>query len=328
VKFALPYNIGMMKRHLERYRIRFDEWFYESSMHESGYVAETLDLLDKNGLLYEKDGALWLRNTSLGAEKDEVLRKSNGFYTYFATDIAYHRNKLARGFDKAIDIWGADHHGHVVRLRITLSSPELGQALGMDGKKLELILMQMVRLMRDGETVKVSKRTGKALTLDDLLDEISVDACRFFFNAKPDSHLEFDLGLAVRQDSENPVYYVQYAHARICSMLAILASEGVSVPQYKEIDSALLCSEPELELIKQISLLPEEIKLAARDYDPSRINKYVVELAARFHRFYNACRIKGEERGLLLARLKLADITRAVIKNCLDILGVTAPEKM
>ena len=328
VKFALPYNIDMMKKHLDRYRIRFDEWFYESSLHESGYVAETLDLLDKNGLLYEKDGALWLRNTSLGAEKDEVLRRSNGFYTYFATDIAYHRNKLARGFDKAIDIWGADHHGHVVRLRITLSSPELGQALGMDGKKLELILMQMVRLMRDGETVKVSKRTGKALTLDDLLDEISVDACRFFFNAKPDSHLEFDLGLAVRQDSENPVYYVQYAHARICSMLAILASEGVSVPQYKEIDSALLCSEPEQELIKQISLLPEEIKLAARDYDPSRINKYVVELAARFHRFYNACRIKGEERGLLLARLKLADITRAVIKNCLDILGVTAPEKM
>jgi len=328
VKFALPHNIELMKKHLERYRIRFDEWFYESGMHESGYVAETIDLLDKGGLLYEKDGALWLKNISLGADKDEVLRKSNGFYTYYAMDIAYHRNKLARGFDKAIDVWGADHHGHVIRLKATLSSPELGEALGMDGSKLELIIMQMVRLMRDGETVKVSKRTGKALTLNDLLDEISVDACRFFFNAKPDSHLEFDLGLAVRQDSENPVYYVQYAHARICSMIAILASEGFEVPEYKEIDAGLLNSEPELELIKQISLLPEEITLAARDYDPSRINKYVVELAARFHKFYSACRIKGEERDLLLARLKLADSTRAVIKNCLNILGVTAPEKM
>jgi len=183
-------------------------------------------------------------------------------------------------------------------------------------------------LLRDGETVKVSKRTGKALTLNDLLDEISVDACRFFFNAKPDSHLEFDLGLAVRQDSENPVYYVQYAHARICSLIAILASEGYKVPEYGEIDAQLLSNDDELELIKQISFLPEEVKLAARDYDPSRINKYLVELAARFHKFYSVCRIKGEERELMLARLKLADTTRAVIRNCLDILGVTAPERM
>ena len=326
--FALPYNIALMKEHLERYRIRFDEWFYESTLHDSGYITETIELLEKRGLLYESDGALWLRNMTLGADKDEVLRKSNGYYTYYAVDIAYHRNKLTRGFDRAIDIWGADHHGHVIRLKTTLRSPELGKALGMDGDKLDLIIMQMVRILRDGETIKVSKRTGRALTLNDLLDEISVDACRFFFNAKPDSHLDFDLGLAVRQDSENPVYYVQYAHARICSLIAMLAADGFDVPSYSEIDTGLLDGEPELELIKQISFLPEEIKLAARDCDPSRINKYVTELAARFHKFYGACRIKGEERALLLARLKLADTVRAVIKNCLDILGVTAPEKM
>ena len=322
--FALPYNIALMKEHLGRYRIHFDEWFHESSLYESGYVAKTVKLLEKAGLTYEKDGALWLRNMDLGADKDEVLLRANGFYTYYAVDIAYHLNKLERGFDKIIDVWGADHHGHAIRMKATMSAP----VMGGDSDKLDFLIMQMVRLTRDGETVKVSKRTGKALTLNDLLDEISVDACRFFFNAKPDSHLEFDLGLAVRQDSENPVYYVQYAHARICSLIAMLAAEGYSVPEFTDIDAGLLNTELELELIKQISLLPEEIKLAARDYDPSRINKYVTELASRFHKFYNACRIKGEERTLLLARLKLADTVRTVIKNCLDLLGVTAPEKM
>jgi len=326
--FALPHNVALMKEHLERYRIRFNEWFNESSMHDSGYIAETVELLEKGGLLYEKDGALWLRNMDLGADKDEVLRRANGFYTYYAADIAYHRNKLERGFDRVIDVWGADHHGHAIRMKASLSSAELGEALGVDGNKLDFLIMQMVRLTRDGETIKVSKRTGKALTLNDLLDEIPVDACRFFFNAKPDSHLEFDLGLAVRQDSENPVYYVQYAHARICSLVAMLAQDGFEVPEYKEIAAGLLNTEAELEIIKQIALLPEEIKLAARDYDPSRINKYLIELAARFHRFYSACRIKGEERAILLARLKLAGTVRAVIKNCLEILGVTAPEKM
>ena len=322
--FALPRNISLMKEHLERYRISFDEWFRESGLHESGYVEDTVRLLEKGGLTYEKEGALWLRNTELGADKDEVLRRANGFYTYYAVDVAYHRDKLERGFDKVIDIWGADHHGHARRMKATMSAP----ALGTDGDKLDFLVYQMVRLTREGETVKVSKRTGKALTLNDLLDEISVDACRFFFNARPDSHLDFDLGLAVRQDSENPVYYVQYAHARICSLIAILASEGYPVPAFDEIDAGLLIAETEIELIKQISLLPEEIKLAARDYDPSRINKYVTELAARFHRFYNSCRIKGEEPPLLRARLKLADITRSVIRNCLDVLGVSAPEKM
>jgi len=326
--FALPYNIELMKKHLERYRISFDEWFCESTLHDSGYVSETVSLLEKNGLLYEKDGALWLRNKELGADKDEVLRRANGFYTYYAADIAYHRNKLARGFDRVVDVWGADHHGHAIRMKASLTSPLLGKSLGVDGGKLDFLIMQMVRLTRDGETVKVSKRTGKALTLNDLLDEISVDACRFFFNAKPDSHLEFDLGLAVRQDNENPVYYVQYAHARICSLIAILEAEGYKMPKYEEIAPELLSSEMETEVIKQIALYPEEIKLAARDYDPSRINKYLIELAARFHRFYSVCRVKGERQDLLLARLKLAGTVRAVIKNGLDILGVTAPEKM
>jgi len=328
IAFGIPHNVALMKEHLQRYRINFDKWFSERSMHDSGYVNDTVELLNKSGLLYEKDGALWLRNTQLGGDKDEVLRKANGFYTYYAIDIAYHRDKLERGFNRVIDIWGADHHGHARRFLATMSSPELGKALGVDGTRLHFLIMQMVRLMRDGETIKVSKRTGKALTLNDLLDEISVDACRFFFNARPDSHLDFDIGLAVRQDSENPVYYVQYAHARICSLITMLADDGFKVPVIKEINLALLDSVAEMELIKQIALLPEEIKLAARDYDPSRINKYVVELAARFHKFYSSCRMRGEERALLLARLKLADTTRIVIRNCLDLLGISAPEKM
>lgn len=325
VEFGLPRNIERMKRDLARYRVNFDNWFLESSLHSSGYVAETVDLLTQAGLTYEKDGAVWLKNTELGADKDEVMRRSNGFYTYYAVDIAYHRNKFVeRGFDRVIDVWGADHHGHAIRFGTTMKAP----CLGLNGRNLDFLIMQMVRLVRGDEVVKVSKRTGKALTLADLMDEIGVDPCRFFYNAKPDTHLEFDLDLAVRQDSENPVYYVQYAHARICSLVAALAAEGYQVPAMADIDGSLLSSEQELELIKQISNLPEEIRLAARDYDPSRMNRYVIELAARFHRFYNSCRIKGEEEGVLKARLKLADTTRQVIAICLDIIGVTAPEKM
>ena len=325
VAFGLPYNIARMQRDLERYRIHFDQWFLESSLHSSGYVAQTVQLLVDAGLTYEKDGALWLRNTDLGADKDEVLRRSNGFYTYYAVDIAYHRNKfIERGFDRVIDVWGADHHGHAIRFAATMRAP----ALGLEGRKLDFLIMQMVRLMRGDEIVKVSKRTGKALSLADLMDEIGVDACRFFFNAKPDSHLEFDLDLAIRQDSENPVYYVQYAHARICTLLAAMAEVGCAVPAAADVDVALLTTPQEHELIKQIAMLPEEIHLAARDYDPSRINRYVTELAARFHRFYNVCRIKDAEPAVRDARLKLADTTRRVLEIGLDIIGVTAPEKM
>ena len=323
--YGLPKNIALMREHLERYGIRFDNWFLESSLHESGYVAETVALLTEGGHTYEKDGALWLRNTALGAEKDEVLRRSNGFYTYYAVDLAYHRNKFVeRGFDRVIDVWGADHHGHAIRFAKSMTAPELG----LQGRRLDFLIMQMVRLVRDGETVKVSKRSGKALTLNDLLDEIGVDACRFFFNAKPETHLEFDLDLAVRQDSENPVYYVQYAHARICSLLAMLAAEGFPVPAVRDTDVSLLSSAQELELIKQLAAFTEEIQLAARDYDPSRINRYAIELAARFHRFYNACRIREAEPAVRDARLALCAACRSVIAAALAVIGVSAPEKM
>ena len=325
VEFALPYNINRMKDDLHRYRIDFDNWFLESGLHESGYVAETVDILVQSGLTYEKDGALWLKNTELGADKDEVLRRSNGFYTYYAVDIAYHRNKFVeRSFDRVIDVWGADHHGHAIRFAASMKA----EALGLRDRKLDFLIMQMVRLVRGDEIVKVSKRTGKALTLSDLLDEIGVDACRFFFNAKPDTHLEFDLDLAVRQDSENPVYYVQYAHARICTLLAAMAADKHAVPDVSAIDVSLLTDEHELDLIKQLAVFPEEILLSARDYDPSRINRYLIELAARFHKFYNACRIKDAEPGVLEARLVLCACVRRVIANALGILGVSAPEKM
>ena len=330
-----------MKSDLERYGIHYDQWFFESSLHESGYVADSVQALTDLGYTYEKDGALWLKTSEILAAnlrkagkseeaieklglKDDVLRRANGFYTYFAADIAYHRNKFAvRGFDKVINIWGADHHGHVARLKGAMD------ALGLDGEnRLDIVLMQLVKLVRDGEVVRMSKRTGKAISLTDLLDEIPVDACRYFFNAKPETQMEFDLGLAVREDSENPVYYVQYAHARICTLLKNLASEGYTVPAASEVDFSLLSGDAEKALIKQLAHYSEVVRLAARDYDPSHINRYLTELAAAFHKFYTVCRIKGEEKPVLLARLKLADAARAVLKNGMVLIGCSAPEKM
>ena len=338
-EFGLQRNIPKMQEDLRRYGIEYDQWFFESELHESGYVAESVQKLTDRGYTYEKDGALWLKTSQILAEqllkagkkqeeidklelKDDVLRRANGFYTYFAADIAYHRNKLEkRGFDKAINVWGADHHGHVARLKGAMD------ALGLDGEhRLDIVLMQLVKLTRNGEVVRMSKRTGKAISLTDLLDEIPVDAARYFFNSRPESPVEFDLELAIRQDSENPVYYVQYAHARICTLLSALAAEGHTVPA--SADAALLSTPEEKELIKQLAALPEEIRLAARDYDPSRINRYVTELAARFHRFYTVCRIKGAESDVQAARLLLADCVRRVIAVSLGIIGVTAPEKM
>ena len=340
-QFGLSRNIPKMKTDLARYGIQYDQWFFESSLHESGYVADSVQLLTDRGWTYEKDGALWLKTSDILAEKlraagksdedieklalkDDVLRRANGFYTYFAADIAYHRNKFAvRGFDKVVNIWGADHHGHVARLKGAMD------ALGLDGEhRLDIVLMQLVKLVRDGEVVRMSKRTGKAISLTDLLDEIPVDACRWFFNAKPDTQMEFDLGLAVREDSENPVYYVQYAYARICTLLKALAAEGYDVPDAAQADLALLTADEEKALIKQLAQYPVVVRLAARDYDPSFINRYLSELAAAFHKFYNACRIKGEEKNVLLARLKLADTARAVLKNGMTLIGCSAPEKM
>ena len=338
-EFGLQRNIPKMQEDLRRYGIAYDQWFFESELHESGYVAESVQKLTDRGYTYEKDGALWLKTSQILTEqllkagkkqeeidklelKDDVLRRANGFYTYFAADIAYHRNKLEkRGFDKVINVWGADHHGHVARLKGAMD------ALGLDGEhRLDIVLMQLVKLTRNGEVVRMSKRTGKAISLTDLLDEIPVDAARYFFNSRPESPVEFDLELAIRQDSENPVYYVQYAHARICTLLSALAAEGHTVPA--SADASLLSTAEEKELIKQLAALPEEIRLAARDYDPSRINRYVTELAARFHRFYTVCRIKGAESDVQAARLLLADCVRRVIAVSLGIIGVTAPEKM
>ena len=340
-KFGLDHNIPKMKADLARYGIQYDAWFFESTLHESGYVADSVKALTQRGYTYEKDGALWLATSRILAEnlkkagksdedieklglKDDVLRRANGFYTYFAADIAYHRNKFAvRGFDKVINVWGADHHGHVARLKGAMD------ALGLDGEhRLDIVLMQLVKLVRDGEVVRMSKRTGKAISLTDLLDEIPVDACRYFFNAKPETQMEFDLGLAVREDSENPVYYVQYAHARICTLLKNLEAEGYTVPAADAVDFSLLTDETEQALIKQIASYGQVVLLAARDYDPSHINRYLTALAAAFHKFYAACRIKGEEKPVLLARLKLADTTRAVLKNAMTLIGCSAPEKM
>ncbi len=342
-QFGLERNIPKMKEDLKKYGIEYDQWYMESWLHDRGFVAETAQLLADKGWTYEKDGALWLNTTELLKKKylaegktqeqvdkldlkDDVLRRANGFYTYFAADIAYHRNKLEeRKFDLVINIWGADHHGHVARLQAALDG------LGLDGShRLVIVLMQLVNLLQDGKPVRMSKRTGKAIALHDLLDEISVDAARYYFNNRtPSSPLDFDLDLAVRQDSENPVYYVQYAHARICSLIARLAEEeGAAVPAAAVVDAAVLASTEELALVKSLAQYPEELHLAARDYDPSRINRYLTALAGDFHRFYNACRLKGEAEAVLSARLKLADTVRSVLANGLSLLGVTAPEKM
>ena len=340
-QFGLENNIPAMKADLQRYLINYDVWFFESTLHNSDYVADTVKKLTENGHTYEKDGALWL-NTSYLLEqmyraegkssedieklelKDDVLRRANGFYTYFAADIAYHRNKFeVRGFDRVINIWGADHHGHVARLKCALD------ALGLDGSnRLEIVLMQLVQLVRDGQPVRMSKRTGNAIALHDLLDEVSVDAARFFFNSRHSaSPIEFDLGLAVRNDSENPVYYVQYAHARIKSILKALAQDNIPT-DVKTADLSLLVESAELDLIRDLSRLPEEIRLAAVQRDPSRLNRYTTQVATAFHKFYTECRIKDAAPALREARILLSCCTAAVIENALSCFGVSAPDHM
>ncbi len=324
--YGIPVNIARMERDLKRYKISYDVWFRESGLHESGYVKETMDLLTKKGATYEtEDGALWLRSTEFGCDKDDVLRRANGFYTYFAADIAYHRDKLEkRGFDRAINIWGADHHGHVKRLQKALD------ALGLDGSnRLEIVLMQLVKMTQGGEVVRMSKRTGKSLTLTDLLDEIPVDAARFFFNSRAaETQMEFDLDLAVKQDSDNPLYYVQYAHARICSVIKNLRESGVEMPDPEKTDLSVLTNESERALVKAVAMLPEEVAQAAVSRDPSRLNKYAVALAQEFHHFYRMCRVKGEEEKVRDARLVLCQAARQAIGNALDMIGVAAPEHM
>lgn len=341
VDFALPKNIKAMKDNLTKYRIEYDTWFHESVLHNDGELADTIELMKEKGLTYEKDGALWYKNIDVQTErlkkqglsqesidklelKDDVLIRANGNPTYFAADIAYHRNKLSvRNFDTAIDVWGADHHGHVARMQGALD------AIGVGGDRLNVILMQLVRLTRDGEVVRMSKRTGKAITLVDLLEDIPIDAVRFLFNMRePGSQMEFDLDLAVEQSSQNPVYYCQYAHARICSIIKKLKAEGIEPRDCTEEELEALKAPEERELIRHLAGLTNEIVNSAKLYDPAKITRYVIDLATLFHKFYNACRVQCDDEVLMQARLYLCVCVKDTIKNILEMLRITVPESM
>lgn len=324
VSYALPKNLERIRKGLEAYGIKYDVWFSEQSLYDSGELEETLKFLRDNNLVTEKEGAQWFKATDFGVEKDEVIIRNNGLPTYFASDIAYHRNKFSkRGFDRVINLLGADHHGHVARMKAAVS------ALGIDSSKLDIVIFQLVRLFKNGEVARMSKRTGRAISLEDLLEEVGRDAARFIFNTKASgSHLDFDLDLAVKQSNENPVYYVQYAHARICSMLRLIESEGISVPGVEDTDLTLLSAPEEMELIRKLAEYPDEIRISAQTLEPSRLTRYVTDVASLFHSFYNACRVKGEEENIMKARLVLVSATQIVIKNVLDILSISAPERM
>lgn len=324
VEYALPLNIAQLETDLGKYRIKYDRWYKESTLHQSGAVAKIVSLLKEKGHTYEQDGATWFKATDFGADKDFVLVRSNGIPTYVVPDIAYHYDKLVtRGYDKAIDVLGADHHGYIPRLKAALT------ALGVDASRLDAVLMQMVRLVRNGEVVKASKRSGKAITLVTLLDEVPIDAARFFFNLREaNTHFDFDLDLAIEQSSQNPVYYVQYAHARICNIVKGLKESGITPRKCTDSELAMLTAPEEIELINKLSELTEEIVSAAKDYDPTRITRYVIEAATLFHKFYNACRVKGENEALMQARLSLCIATRTVIANVLGMFKINAPEVM
>jgi len=324
VEFALPKNIKGLEEDLGKYRITYDTWFKESTLHNNGETARIIELLKESGYTYTQDDALWFKATEFGCDKDFVLVRANGVPTYVVPDIAYHYNKLVtRGFDKAIDILGADHHGYVPRLKGALT------ALGVDASRLDVVLMQMVRLVRDGEVIKASKRSGKAITLVTLLEEVPIDAARFFFNLRePNTHFDFDLDLAVNESNSNPVYYVQYAYARICSIIRNLEAEGIAKRAVSSDELSKLTAKEERELIVHLSALTDEIITSAKSYDPARITHYVEELATKFHKFYSACRVKGEDEEIMQARLTLCHATASVIKNVLDLMKIEAPEKM
>lgn len=340
VDYALPKNIKKMQEDMAAYKITYDKWFFESELHKSGAVKEVIDILTSKGLTYEKEGAIWYKNKEVLTEKflkegksqkyidnlelkDDVLVRKNGNPTYFAADIAYHKNKFDRGFTTLIDIWGADHHGHVMRMKGAMD------AVGYDGSKLNVVLMQLVKLVKGGELVKMSKRTGKAIQLRDLLEEVPVDSARFLFNTREaNTQMDFDLDLAVTQDNQNPVYYVQYAHARICSIFKALAKDGIAPRKCTSEELALLTTSEEKELISHLALYSSEIVSAAKDYDPTKITRYVTKTATLFHKFYNACRVKGEDESLMQARLALCDCTRAVIKNVLTMFNISCPDSM
>lgn len=324
VAYALPKNIAGLEADLGKYRIKYDKWFRESTLHKDGSVQKVIEALKERGVTYEQDGALWFKASEFGNDKDIVLIRANGIPTYIVPDIAYHYNKLVtRGYDKAIDVLGADHHGYIPRMKAALT------ALGLDADRLDIVIMQMVRLVRNGETIKLSKRSGKAITLNTLLEEIPIDAARFFFNLRePNSHFDFDLELAAKQSSENPVYYVQYAHARICSIIKKAAEEGIEVVTPSAEALNRLNSDEERDLISHLAGLTDEIIGAAKNYDPAKITHYVIDLATLFHKFYNAHRVVSEDKELTEARLFLCTAVKNTIKNILVMLKVDVPEAM
>ena len=324
VAYALPKNIEGLEADLGKYRIKYDKWFKESTLHNDGSVKAIIDALKEKGVTYELDGALWFKASEFGNDKDIVLIRANGIPTYIVPDIAYHYNKLVtRGYDKAIDVLGADHHGYIPRMKAALT------ALGIDADRLDIVIMQMVRLVSNGETIKLSKRSGKAITLNTLLEEVPIDAARFFFNLRePNSHFDFDLELAAKQSSENPVYYVQYAHARICSIIKKAKEEGIDISNVDDSVLNRLCTDEERELISHLAGLTDEIINAAKIYDPAKITHYVIELATLFHKFYNAHRVVTDDRELTQARLYLCTAVKNTIKNILVMLKVDVPESM
>lgn len=333
VEYALREKIEAIKKSLADFGVHYDVWFSEQSLYDSGELEEVLRELGEKGYLYQKEGARWFKAREFGDEKDEVVVRKNGLPTYFASDIAYHKNKFERGFDWVINIWGADHHGHVNRMKGAV------QALGYDPDALTVVIMQLVRLYRGGEIVRMSKRTGRYITLDELVEEVGRDAARYFFVTRSaDSHLDFDLDLAKEQSNDNPVYYVQYAHARICSIFRQYAKKSAAgedsfrteaeVPSSFKVDLELLKKEAELALIRKLADFPEEVALSARTLGPHRIARYVHELAGLLHSFYNGHRVITEDPALTKARLVLVGAVRTVLKNGLALLGVDAPERM
>ncbi len=320
---ALKEKLAALKEDLAAFNVEFDVWFSEQSLHDADAIRKACDLLRERGYLYEKDGALWLKATEHGDDKDRVVIRDNGVPTYFAADIAYHRNKFERGFDRVINLWGADHHGYIARMKAAVG------ALGYSPEQLEVLILQMVSLYRNGELVKMSKRTGQSVTLNELIEEVGTDAARFFFTMRSiDSQLDFDMTLASEKTNENPVYYIQYAHARICSIMRQLEEAGIAIAEPGQLRLTALREKEELELIKKLGEYPEMLQRAARDRAVHNVAHYVHELAGLFHSFYNQCRILGVDSDLQQARIALVAAVGHVIRHALGILGVSAPEHM
>ena len=318
---AYQEKLAALKEDLERFNVRFDVWFSEKTLHEANKIKEACEILLEKGYMYEQDGALWLKSTAFGDDKDRVVIRDNGVPTYFAADIAYHANKFGRGFDRVINLWGADHHGYIARMKAAM------QCMGYQPEQLEILILQMVRLLRDGQEVKMSKRTGQSVTLNELIDEVGTDAARFFFVMRSiDSQLDFDLDLAKKKSNDNPVFYVQYAHARICSIMRQVAEAGIEV-QGKG-DYKLLTEPVEVDLIKKLGEYPEMLATAAKERAVQQVAHYVYDLAGLFHSAYNQCRILGVNEDLQQARLAMVIAVGHVVRHALSILGVSAPEKM